>query len=290
MTGFGDARRTEGERIVTAEVRTVNNRYLKVNLRCPDAYGAIEGRVEKLVRSNIARGTVGLTLRTETLGQQGRYRIDRQVLVSYWEQLTALTDHLNLPPAQDLSALLQLPGAVLEESSDSVDVEAEWPLLSEVITEALSKLNDFRLREGESMQQELVHHCQLVRDQVAVVSAQAPGVVVQYRDRLHERVAQLLKDSDASISEEDLIREVSVFADRCDINEEILRLTSHLDQFEECLDEDESAGRKLEFLCQEMFREINTIGSKSNNVEIAHAVVDMKGTVEKLREIVQNVE
>jgi uncharacterized protein (TIGR00255 family) len=290
MTGYGDARQQSGDRLVAAEVRTVNNRYLKVNLRCPDAYASIESEIERLIRNRIARGTVSLTLRAETLGQAGRYRIDRNVVVAYWEQMIALTGYLGVAPPQEIASLLELPGVVTEQDIEEVDLQAEWPLVESVVGAALEQLDVFRRREGESMARDLAHQCHLVRQQLDIVTVRAPAVVVQYRDRMLERVSQLLKDVDVAVSDADLIREVSVFADRCDVNEEIMRLTSHLDQFNECLAGEESAGRKLEFLCQEMFREINTIGSKSNNVDIAHAVVEMKGTVEKLREIVQNVE
>ena len=291
MTGYGDARQEEGTRLVAVEVRTVNNRYLKVNLRCPDAYAPIESRLEKLVRDSIARGTVTVNVRTEALGRTGRYRVDHEVVGSYWQQLGEISKQLDLPHTGDVSPLLlSLPGAILEHDAGDVDANAEWPIVRDVVGQALAKLNEFRSTEGESMRQELVHHLRLIREQLDVVAERAPTVVVQYRDRLRERVAQLLKDTEIAVSDADLIREVSVFADRCDVNEEIMRLKSHLDQFDDCLDGSESAGRKLEFLCQEMFREVNTIGSKSNNVDIAHAVVEIKGTVEKLREIVQNVE
>lgn len=290
MTGYGDARQQSGDRLVAAEVRTVNNRYLKVNLRCPDAYASIESDIERLVRSRIARGTVNLTLRAETFGQDGRYHVDRNVVIAYWEQMTSLTDHLGLAPPQEIASLLQLPGVITEQGVEELDLQVEWPLIEAAVEAALVQLDSFRRREGESMRRDLAQQCQAIRQQLEVVAARAPLVVVQYRDRLLERVTQLLKDTDVAVSDADLIREVSVFADRCDINEEIMRLTSHLDQFDECLEGEESAGRKLEFLCQEMFREVNTIGSKSNNVDIAHAVVEMKGTVERLREVVQNVE
>ncbi len=140
------------------------------------------------------------------------------------------------------------------------------------------------------MGEELRQQSRLVTDRLEIIAHLAPGVVLQYRERLKERVNQLLKDAELRVGDADLIREVSLFADRCDINEELTRLRSHFEQFTACLEEGEAQGRKLEFLCQEMFREVNTIGSKSNDVGIAHAVVDIKGSIEKMREIVQNVE
>lgn len=290
MTGYGDAREQDGGRLVAAEVRTVNNRYLKVSVRCPDAYFAKEQDIEKLVRNSVGRGTVNITLRIDSISSTGRYHIDHDVIQSYWEQLITITDEMHLAPPQDLTDFLSLPGVISEHDDGSTDVEAEWPVVQRVLKQALSQLNEFRQKEGASMRQDLAHQCELVAEQLSVVVEQAPTVVRQYRDKIKDRVNQLLSDTGVSVSDDDLIREVSIFADRCDINEEITRLRSHLEQFGECLDQKESAGRKLEFLCQEMFREVNTIGSKSNNVDIAHAVVEMKGCIERLREITQNVE
>jgi uncharacterized protein (TIGR00255 family) len=290
MTGYGDAQEQEGGRLVAAEVRTVNNRYLKVTVRCPDAYAVKESEIERLVRRAVARGTVNVAVRVDSVSVSGRYRIDRNVLRAYYEQLVSVTDAMQLVPPTAMSDFLMLPGVVVEHDDGDADADHDWPFVERVILRALEGLNAFRRHEGESMRQELSQHCGLIGAQLNQVASRAPGVVVWYRDKLKERVTQLLQGTGFSASDADLIREVSIFADRCDITEEITRLRSHLVQFGECLNQTESAGRKLEFLCQEMFREVNTIGSKSNDVVIAHAVVEMKGMVEKLREIVQNVE
>lgn len=290
MTGYGDARHQDGDRLIAVEVRTVNNRYLKVSIRCPDAYAAAENDIERLVRRAIARGTVSITLRVESLSAAGRYQVDRSVLESYWGQLQALVGPAGSSQPQDLVPLLGLPGVIVEHEDAAADVAEHWPCVEQTILEALDKLDGFRRREGASMCRELQHHCRDLGAAADEIARRAPALVESYRDRLKERVLQLLRGTDASVPEEILVREVSIYADRSDINEEITRLRSHLEQFERCLSEPDSAGRKLDFLCQEMFREVNTIGSKSGDVAIAHAVVDMKGSVEKLREIVQNVE
>ena len=154
----------------------------------------------------------------------------------------------------------------------------------------MQELTEFRKKEGESAQADLECSNQVIRQQLEVVKEKAPRVVTSYRDRLHQRLTDLLKDQDVELDPESLIREVSMFADRCDINEEISRLTCHLEQFDSIISAKTSQGKKLEFLVQEMFREINTIGSKANDVEISHAVIEMKLAVEKIRENVQNVE
>lgn len=289
MTGFGDARTQNGRLSVAVEARSVNNRHLKVSVRCPDAYLSLENDVEKLVREAVARGTVSVSLRIDRLDGQASYRIDRDTLRQFASQVRELADQFHLPPPSDLSALLTLPGVVVESDTPLVK-EADWPVVQEAVRDALRRLNQFRAREGQATADELRQLCAAVDENVALITGRAPRVVEDYRVRLQERLNELLRDAGVSVSDADLIREVGLFAERCDIHEEISRLRCHVDQFRALFDAPESAGRKLEFLCQEMFREVNTIGSKANDVEIAHRVVDMKASVERIREIVQNVE
>ena len=204
--------------------------------------------------------------------------------------MTNLTEELEFAAPIDPSHLLELPGVVCEDSVECADCEADWPVIHDALTRTLEKLQDFRINEGRSIQVDLRSNCKHVVEQVEVVSELAPQVVVEYRDRLLNRVREMLQDAEASVDVDNLIREVSIFADKCDINEEITRLRCHLDQFETFLTEESSLGRKLEFLSQEMFREVNTIGSKANNITIAHCVVEMKAAVERIRENLQNVE
>ena len=289
MTGFGDARRQGPARAVSVEARTVNNRFLKCSVRLPDVYGTFEGEIEKLVRAKIARGTVNVTVRIERLGEQSRYRIDQTLLAAYVEQAQAAAMTLGMQ-VHDLNALLTLPGVVTERVQDTFDPADDWPLVAEATTAAIASLDTFRRTEGAAMADELRANLQTIATELDGVAALAPAIIRDYRDRLHERVAELLRGTNASVGDSDLIREVSLFADRSDINEELTRLRSHLSQFESFIADEQSQGRKLEFLTQELGREVNTIGSKANNVAIAHRVVEMKAAVEKIREILANIE
>lgn len=290
MTGFGDARSQNQEISIAVEVRTVNNRYFKVSMKYPDSYNALESRIEKTVRESITRGTVSVAIRTDRKSGERPYRLNSELLSDYWQQLNTLADNVNAPSPHDLAQLLTLPSVVSETTPAVVDLESDWELIGEALRHALEKLQAFRSDEGQAMHNDLHLNCRLIETQLEQIAKLAPQVVRDYRDRLQDRVRDLLAEVDVAVDASHLIREVSIFADRCDINEEITRLRCHLEQFENFLNADVSSGRKLEFLSQEMFREVNTIGSKANNVLIAHCVVEMKSAVEKIREILQNVE
>lgn len=290
MTGFGDARRSDDQLNVAVEIRTVNNRYLKISTKRPEAYSVLESDIEKVVRKVIARGTVSITLRLDRVGVESGFALNSDVLSQYWKQLRSLAESIDVAVPSDWSSLLGLPGVVEEKGNQVGDPREDWPLIRETLTEALESLNRFRHTEGQSMAGDLRDQAELISAELEKIKTIAPQVVSEYRDRIHERVSELLRQTDVTVDASNLIREVSIFSDRCDINEEITRLNSHLEQYETFLNDETSQGRKLEFLSQEMFREVNTIGSKANNVAIAHAVVEMKSAVEKTREILQNVE
>jgi uncharacterized protein (TIGR00255 family) len=203
-----------------------------------------------------------------------------------------LCQELGLPDGGQamLAQVLALPGVVPEPANAPLRLEEEWPIIERVLEEALAKLQTMRQDEGAAMARELLQLRDHIADELAKIRNRAPQTVELYRDRLLERVRGLLGELDVRLDRNDLIKEVSIFAERSDIAEEVVRLASHLDQFREILDEPESAGRKLEFLTQEMFRETNTIGSKASDVEISRHVVEIKGDLEKIRELVQNVE
>jgi uncharacterized protein (TIGR00255 family) len=292
MTGFGNAVRQSESAYVSIELKAVNNRYLKVSMRLPDVVARFESDIEKLVRENIARGAIQLSFRVRLTSQSNGYSIDRTVLDAYLQQLAEMTKEL---PAERtspvaLSDLLQLPGVVAESELSVESVESVWPTLEAALRETLGHFQDFRRTEGASMLQDLKVQCDSIERQVDEVEKHAPVVVSEYREKLLDRVRKAIQDTDVPLEDKDVIREVAMFADRCDINEEITRLRSHIQQFHRFLDDEKSMGRKLEFLGQEMFREINTIGSKANNVTIAHNVVEMKAAIERIREILQNVE
>lgn len=290
MTGYGDARQVVDDVAYHVEVRAVNNRYLKLNSRLPDAFAGLEPAVEKIVRETISRGTIAVTIKRRGVQAGSDIVFQQDVLRAYLEQWDRLRESLTQLPVLAAGDLLQLSGVLAEPEDDTFDSDEEWKRAEPVLREALSKFDAFRHQEGRSMADDLRSQCQKIQEQLKVIAERAPQVVTQYRDRILDRVRNLLEDADVDLQAADVIREVSLFSDRCDINEEIIRLESHLQQFEKFISSEQSEGKRLDFLSQELNREVNTIGSKANDVEIAHCVVEMKSAVEKMREVLQNVE
>lgn len=289
MTGFGEAHRKQGSTAVAAEVRTINSRYFKLVVRCGEGYSALEPLIENLVRQHIKRGTVQVMLRIDRARASDDFKINAAVLDGYRRQLQQLCVEWKVthPP---LESLLALPGVVDETATGAADVDAEWPLIQEALAAAIDQMTRMRVEEGQAMAADLASNAQLMARELDAIDSRAPGVAEGYRDRLAERLAKILEEFQISLDPGDLIRETSIYAERSDISEEIVRLRSHLEQFGATLRLPESSGRKLEFLTQEMFRETNTIGSKANDVQISRHVIEIKALIESIREMIQNVE
>jgi uncharacterized protein (TIGR00255 family) len=292
MTGHGEAHRHQDGTSVSVELRTVNNRYFKLNIRSTEGYAHLEPQIEALVRQQVRRGTVQINLRVNREPKPDDYRLNAAVLQGYLSQLEKVLGSSagNQRDSLQLASLLTLPGVVREPSAEFDQIESQWPLIEAVLTEALSQLAKMRIDEGRAMAADLAVNTRAIAAELAAVERRAPNVVAAYRDRLSERLNKLLADLGVRIEPADIVREVGIFAERSDIAEEIVRLRSHLEQFDAAVAAEESSGRKLEFLTQEMFRETNTIGSKANDGEIARHVIEMKTAIERIREMIQNVE
>jgi uncharacterized protein (TIGR00255 family) len=292
MTGYGEASYSSDHLQVAIELRSVNNRYLKVSLRAAEPYNLLEPEFEKVVRRTVKRGTIQVHMRCLRQFAPQDFQINAVALKSYLAQLQSISAEIGASATGPglLAQVLALPGVVPEPASVSLNLEEEWPILERVAEQALTRLQEMRQEEGRAMAQELLQFRDHIARELAQIRSRVPTVAEAYRDRLLERVRLLLGELDVQIDRNDLIKEVAIFAERADISEEVVRLASHLDQFVDIINEPESAGRKLEFLTQEMFRETNTIGSKASDVDISRHVVEIKGVLEKIRELVQNVE
>lgn len=291
MTGHGEAHRQRDGIAVTAEVRTINNKYFKLNLRAGERYGSLEPQVEAVVRQFLRRGTIQVTLWIEREPSADDYRLNEVVLRAYRDQLEHLSHGGSQPPAPiRLDALLSLPGVVIERGAQHLRLEDDWPIIEETLVAALKHLGAMREDEGRAMAADLRHNARWIATQLDAIAELAPQVVENYRGRILERLNKLLAEFGVEARAADVVREVGMFAERIDISEEIVRLRSHLQQFDQFVEGTESQGRKLEFLIQEMFREANTIGSKANDASIARHVIEIKSSIERMREMIQNVE
>jgi uncharacterized protein (TIGR00255 family) len=285
MTGHGQALVQDDAAQVMAEVRSVNNRFLKLNI-IGDLDSAQLSELETLVKQFLNRGSVNLRLKVEFMDGANNFRLNETALRAYARQLREI---MGTDQPIDLHALLQLPG-VVEESSSINESSAVWPLIQNATRQALENLSEMRQQEGQFMAHDLAVNCDIVEQKANQIAILAPRVIENYSRKMTDRINQMLSKFEASIEAPEVIREVGIFAERVDISEEIVRLNSHVGQFRGILAGETSDGRKLDFLTQEMLRETNTIGSKANDAEIASHVIEIKTAIERIREMVQNVE
>lgn len=290
MTGHGEARRESRLLTATVEVRTINSRYYKLNLRGGETVMSLEPRIDAVVRKHVRRGGVTVNLRIDRQASLDDYRFNSAVLLHFRREVDRLSAEQGWAEHATLSDLLNLPGVVSETSAHVGFDDEQWSVIEEALDESLAKLTKMREQEGQAMARDLRDNCQQIAGELASIEQRAPVVVESYRQRITDRIAKLMSEQGVSLQPGDLIREAAIFAEKTDISEEIVRLKSHLAQFDAFINEKESSGRKLDFLTQEIFREANTIGSKANDLEIGRRVIEMKAAIERIREMVQNVE
>jgi len=289
MTGCGEGVAAAAGSTCRVEVRSVNNRGFKLTVRAREGLFSLEPRIEAVVRERFRRGTVSVSLDVQGLAAAATRRLDHDQLAAYLDDLERFSAARNLPLPQSLDGLLGLPGVVADVSPAGAAAEGLWPLVAEAVAAALVACDAMREAEGAALADDMRGIVAEVRRLVAGIRDRVPAAVARHRERLAERVGSVLAERGAGLSEADLTREIVLLADRSDIAEELVRLESHLDQFERLLAEP-TAGRQLDFLTQELGREANTVAAKSADVEIAHAVVEAKTLIERLREQVQNLE
>ncbi len=291
MTGFGDASTQVDGAHYTVEIRSLNNRYLKIQVRLPEELQGLEPELESALSKRLNRGSVVAAVRYADASADAAATVNVSVIQRYLAQVLALPGLEDTPVHIDLGSLLSLPGVLLNDPESDRLPRARAVLLR-LLGEATDRLVAMRTREGEMLTQELHRHCGVVSRNLTIVSDHVPRLIELYQDKLRQRMANLLAGSGAAVREEDLLREVAVFAERSDIAEEVARLQGHLDQFARIIDSSngEPSGRTLDFIAQEMLREANTIGSKCLDVEVSRLIVEIKGAIDRIKEQVQNVE
>lgn len=292
MTGFGAASREEDGRRFAVEMRSVNARYFKANVRLADELTGLEADIESELSRRLSRGSVTVTVKFSDRSADAAAEVNVAAVARYIEQLRALAGAGDgAAVTVDAATLLTLPGS-LTERAGSDQAAAAKPIVTALIEEATTSMVAMREREGVALHDDLAGHVAEIDRTLAEVAVRAPIVVDLFQQRLRQRMEALLKESGSTVRDEDLLREVAVFAERSDIAEEINRLSGHLVQFRELLagDGGKPVGRTMDFLAQEMLREANTIGSKCLDVEVGRRIVEVKGLIDRLKEQVQNVE
>ena len=289
MTGFGGALGGVDGVEYAVELRSVNSRYYKIATKLPESLAYAESEIDKQLRAVLSRGSVTLSVRMKVPDEQAAYSVNTAALAKYIEQLKPLEAGADPILRIDLGSLLQLPGVCEPPPLDELCRKTQAGLMK-LIDRALAGLIEMRQQEGKAIEADLLANCRVIEENLKTVADSGPRVLQLYHERLSNRVNELTQLGNVKIDEESLAREVAIYAERCDVAEEVSRLGGHLEQFRQVVEGPETAGRKLDFIAQEMLREANTVASKANDSGIGRAVVEIKTAVDRIKEQVQNAE
>lgn len=293
MTGFGCGNAANEKGAFTVEIKAVNSRFLEINMKGNYISPELENYVKKLIKEKVQRGKlyVSLSFAPAENGQDTNVTIDRNLLQSY---MIALNEIRHMDGIKNnkvtISDLLSLPDSFLHVSTKPMPDSELQPLLEEALIMALNQLDDMRVKEGSNLASDLQKRIEFLYGKLDVLKSMQDKVVDDYKTRLQERIIDMLKKVDADIDESRLLQEVAIYSEKTDFTEELVRLESHLKQFSDTFNHKEPVGRRLDFLLQEMNREINTTASKANDIKVIDCVIIVKTELEKMREQVQNIE
>jgi len=290
MTGYGRSESAVGDRKYTVEIKSLNHRYLEVSLKMPSILFPVELEIRKKIGEQFSRGRIEAVIRVDYSNAQdngGRCELNLPLIQNYYEMLLKLKKELNLSNDISLQTIVGLKD-VFVQVEPAPDVAVLSVELESVLDQAISALKKMRSKEGENLYQDLTKRIESIEYSMDAIAARASLVVLDYQKRIMERIKDLI--GGATLDETRLNQEVAIMAEKSDITEEIVRLRSHIHQFSELIKGDEASGRKIDFLIQEMIREVNTIGSKSGDLEISRYIVNIKSELAKLREQAQNIE
>ena len=288
MTGFGRGNYANELFAIRIELRSVNHRFLEIFLHLPRNLRQLEEKFRRVIGEKLQRGKIDVTVHFEAIGiGAARVRLDHALAAGYHEALLELAARYELPLQLRLEHLLQLPDLFTIEPGE-FDANILWEGISQALNEALGELTTMRRAEGDKLVADLLKRIDNISELVVIIEARAPAVPEAYRAQLHKRLTEVL--GQPGLDEIRLAQEIAIYADRCNITEELVRLRSHLGELRGTLEGEGALGRKADFILQEINREINTIGAKANDLAIAEAVIEVKTELEKIREQIQNLE
>ena len=295
MTAFGRALITTESKEISVELRSVNNRYPDWNIRLPRAYAALEERVKTaLTKAGITRGKVDVTvsLTDHKVSDKATAVLEPDIAAAdrYLAAARLLATELGVENDLTVSKLLTLPGVMIPVKEEAADDDAVWEMIAPVLSEAAAQFIAAREREGARLREDLLSKLSGIREMTATLAAATKENIAHYRARFEERLKSVMDDHGLILDEGRVITECAIYADRVAIDEELVRLGSHFDALEELFNATEPVGRRIDFMLQETNREVNTIGSKCSDADMAHTVAEIKSELEKIREQIQNIE
>lgn len=288
MTGFGRCLETVGGKDILVEIKSVNHRYYEFSARVPRAYGYLEEKLKGFLQGRISRGKVevGVTVYNASAENES-IEVNRDVAKQYISALRSANEELGLTDDLTLSKLMRLPDIFNVRKAED-DEDAVWESVKTVAGKALDNFIAMREAEGKKMRDDVLSRLEYITELVGKIEQKSPETTEKYRKRLYDKLIDILNDK--NIDEQRIVTEAAIFSEKTAVDEETVRLRSHIHQCRELLDSDEAVGRKLDFLIQEFNREANTIGSKAQDIEITKIVVELKSEIEKIREQIQNIE
>ncbi len=288
MTGYGSAKGTSGKLEITIELRSVNNRFLDCSVRIPRVYTALEDGIKSQIQKNVSRGKVDVFVTIDSSKADDiSISVNESVADAYMNALKEISMKYGIPNDATSITLSKFQD-VLFVTKKEADVEQLGKDISDILQNAIEDFNSMRLREGEKLKNDVLGKAGEVEALVRICEERSPQTISEYRERLYKKMTEILEST--SIDEARILTEAAIFADKVTVDEETVRLRSHVEQLRNLMESDEPVGRKLDFLIQEFNREANTIGSKCNDIEMSHTVVELKSVIEKIREQVQNIE
>ncbi len=287
MTGFGRAEIAEGNRKCTVEIKSVNHRYLDLNIKMPKKLNFFEAAIRNVLKEYIQRGKVDVFITYEDLTEQNvSIKYNKEVASEYLKYLRQMAEEFGLDDDIRVSTLSRYP-EVFSMEDVGIDEEELWNMLEKAIRKAAEGFVETRIKEGENLRDDMISKLDGMLKHVDFIAERSPAIVQEYKQRLEEKVKELL---DSNVDEARILTEVTIFADKSCVDEELVRLRSHIETTKETLMQGGSVGRKLDFIAQEMNREANTTLSKSNDLEISNVAIELKTEIEKIREQIQNIE
>lgn len=289
MTGFGRGEYKDDNYYFLVECKTINHKYCDINIRLPRKISFLEDKARNFIKNYIKRGRVDIYIKLDLLGSEDvNLKFDETLANQYVNILREIRDKFDLVDDISVMNVAKFPDIIKTEEKEE-DEDLLWSMLSKALEETLTKLKEMRSEEGQKLAQDVLERCDILQNTIEEIEKNSYNVVIDYKEKLNNRISEIL-DNPSLVDENRLAQEVAIYADKSSITEEIVRFKSHIGQLRSTIVKDESIGRKIDFLIQEMNRETNTIGSKSSDLNITNLVVEIKSELEKIREQIQNIE